>query len=268
MTKTNRYDAIIRWVFDQNHQPGRNRVEFRREEINEAARVLGIPTPKNLGDVVYSYRSRRALPEDIVRLAPAGKSWVILGTGPGAYAFVAKRPLVISPTQGLARTRIPNATPELVAMYSLSDEQAMLAQLRYNRLVDIFARVTCYPLQSHLRTTVRGVQLETDDLYVGIDRAGAHHVLPIQAKGERDRLAPSQIEQDIEMCTEKFPNLICRPIGAQFGDEGAIALFEFGKEGDEVVVLRERQYLLVPGSELTVEELARYGTRAGAAEDR
>ena len=339
MTRIHRYDAIIRWVFERNHEPGRSRVPFRREDIGEAARALGVPIPKNLGDVVYAYRSRRALPDEIEQLAPAGKSWVILGTGPGACAFVAKRPLVISPTRGLARTRIPNATPELVAMYALSDEQAMLAKLRFDRLVDIFTRVTCYPLQSHLRTTVRGVQIETDDLYVGIDRAGAHHVFPIQAKqavekvpraparreappgrglppresgrngsrkrfgfrgehaphppgrrgspslrgriplrgalstgckGEKDRLAPSQIEQDMDMCAEKFPGLVCRPIGAQFGDGGTIALFEFDRQDGEVVVWRERQYVLVPGADLTAAELARYRTRGRAEleEDR
>jgi len=29
------------------------------------------------------------------------------------------------------------------------------------------------------------------------------------------------------MCSSKFPDLICRPVGAQFIDDRTIALFEF-----------------------------------------
>ena len=36
-----------------------------------------------------------------------------------------------------------------------------------------------------------------------------------------------QIEQDIALCAEKFPALICRPLAAQFMAGEVIALFEF-----------------------------------------
>ncbi len=63
-------------------------------------------------------------------------------------------------------------------MCSFTDEQALLATVRYNRLTDIFTGVTCYSLQNHLRTTVRGVgQVETDELYVGVDRLGKHYAI-------------------------------------------------------------------------------------------
>jgi hypothetical protein len=66
----------------------------------------------------------------------------------------------------------------------LNDEQSLLAKLRYNRLIDIFTGLTCYPLQSHLRTTLRdGSQIETDEIYIGLDKRGAHYVIPVQAKG-------------------------------------------------------------------------------------
>jgi len=84
-----------------------------------------------------------------------------------------------------------------------------------------------YSLQNHLRTTVKGIgQVESDELYVGLDRRGCHYVLPIQAKGGRDRLGAVQIEQDIALCAEKFPALLCRPLAAQFMDDEVIALFE------------------------------------------
>ncbi len=41
-------------------------------------------------------------------------------------------------------------------------------------------------------------------------------MFPVQAKGGRDRMSTVQIEQDIALCAEKFPRLVCRPLGAQF----------------------------------------------------
>lgn len=270
MTKGNRYDAIIQRIFEERYRPEERRVSFERQAITDAAAALGIAAPKNLGDMLYTYRNRRALPEAVARCAPEGMAWEIRGTGRGTYAFVAVPPLDIAPSPHLAVTRIPNATPGMVSMYSLTDEQAMLARIRYNRLVDIFTRVTCYPLQSHLRTAVRGVQVETDDLYVGVDRAGAHYVLPVQAKGDRDRLGATQIEQDLDMCAEKFPGLICRPIGAQFTADGTIALFEFDREDGRIVVCRESQYALVGPDDWASEDLDRYIARArtATAEDK
>ena len=162
----------------------------------------------------------------------------------------------------LAETKAPNATPGVIARHALSDEQALLAKLRYNRLIDIFTGVTCYSLQSHLRTTVKNVgQVETDEIYVGVDRRGAHYVLPVQAKGGRDRISIVQIEQDVALCAEKFPGLICRPIGAQFMAGDLIALFEF-EEGDTgTVIAAEKHYRLVPFEEMTEADLEAYRNR-------
>lgn len=54
----------------------------------------------------------------------------------------------------------------------MSDEQALLAKVRYSRLVDIFLGIAAYSLQNHLRTSVVGIgQIEMDELYVGIVQA-------------------------------------------------------------------------------------------------
>ena len=120
-------------------------------------------------------------------------------------------------------------------MYAFSDEQALLARVRYNRLIDVFLGIACYSLQNHFRTTVAGMgQVETDEIYVGVDKSGAHYVVPVQAKGGSDRLNRVQIEQDIAVCAEKLPTLICRPVSAQFMADELIALFEFEQHGDDV----------------------------------
>ena len=163
----------------------------------------------------------------------------------------------------LSETKVPDATPGIVAMYALGDEQALLAKLRYNRLIDIFTGLTCYSLQNHLRTTVVGKgQVETDEIYVGLDRRGAQYVIPLQAKGGNDKIGIVQIEQDIALCKEKFPSLICRPIAAQFMDENLIALFEFEETGDKVGLYKEVHYRLVPAEDVTSKDLEVYRNRS------
>jgi hypothetical protein len=180
MADKNRYVRIIEKIFSAAYKKGSREVVFSRDDIVKYAHELDITLPKNLGDLVYSFRYRAALPESICKKAPKGEEWIILPVGIAKYAFVATGLSNIIPTQNLSVTKIPNATPGIIAMYALNDEQALLAQLRYNRLVDIFSGITCYSLQNHLRTTVPHMgQVETDELYVGIDRKGVHYVFPI-----------------------------------------------------------------------------------------
>jgi hypothetical protein len=151
-----------------------------------------------------------------------------------------------------------------VAKYALSDEQALLARVRYNRLIDIFLGLACYSLQNHLRTAVRTIgQVETDELYVGVDKRGIHYVIPVQAKGGADKLSVVQIEQDIALCETKFASLVCRPVGAQFMSDNVIALFEFEHDGDDITVSSERHYKLVAPEEVTDEDLNMYRARRG-----
>jgi hypothetical protein len=162
----------------------------------------------------------------------------------------------------MCETKVPDSTPGIVARYALSDEQGLLARLRYNRLIDIFTGVTCYSLQNHLRTTVPTMgQVETDELYVGVDRRGAHYVFPVQAKGSQDRLSIVQIEQDYALCIYKFPSLICRPIAAQFMEGDLIALFAFEQDEKGLVISCEKHYRLVPPEEVTGTDLEAYQAR-------
>ena len=63
------------------------------------------------------------------------------------------------------------------------------------------------------------------------------------------------------MCADKFPDLICRPIGAQFMEQYPIALFEFEKTDEEIKIVSEKHYRLVPPEEISVEELQSYQRR-------
>ena len=146
---------------------------------------------------------------------------------------------------------IPDATPEIIRAYAQSDEQALLAIIRYNRLIDIFLGITTYSLQNHLRTTVEGVgQIEIDELYVGLDTQGNHYIIPVQAKAGRDRIGGVQITQDIQFAQQKFPHLECRAIAVQFveNEDEVVALFELTLQGSELRVVEERHYQLTPFS--------------------
>ncbi len=159
-------------------------------------------------------------------------------------------------------TKIPDSTPGIIDKYAFGDEQAALARVRYNRLVDIFLGIACYSLQNHLRTTVRGMgQVETDEIYVGVDKGGRHYVVPVQAKCGNDKLSRVQIEQDIALCSDKLPALICRSLGIQVMHNDVIVLFEFVEEEGDIKVVSEKHYRLVPSDAVVPEDLAKYRRR-------
>jgi hypothetical protein len=262
MSRSKKYVPIIERIFHSKFRRGLRELDFEREEIAKAANELRIGLPKNLGDLVYSFRYRAAMPESIRSTAPKGEVWIIRPAGQAKYRFVlvADGPLV--PNASMTTTKVPDSTPGVIAKYALSDEQALLAKVRYNRLVDIFTGVACYSLQNHLRTTVPGIgQVETDEIYVGVDKKGIHYVFPIQAKGGGDRLSIIQIEQDAAVCAHKFASLICRPLAAQFTKEDVIALFEFEESKHGLGIASEKHYKLVPPEDVSEADLERYRSR-------
>jgi hypothetical protein len=240
-------------------------ISFTREELISAADSLGIKMPKNPGDVLYSFRFRNPLPDDILKTQPDGMEWVIEGAGRAKYEFRLTPVNRIAPNVNLVVTRIPDATPEIIASHALNDEQALLAKVRYNRLIDTFLGITSYSLQNHLRTTVRNLgQIEIDEVYVGVDRHGCQFIIPVQAKGGNDQLSTVQAKQDIACCAEKFPSLVCRAISAQFLDDSRIAMFELCLDRDGMVrLVEERHYLLVPANEISNKDLQEYRSRSG-----
>ena len=256
----NRYSQILALVFESAYVEGSKQVSFARPDFEHAAEAIGIKAPKNLGDVIYSFRFRNPLPQRIIDKAPEGHEWIIRGTGRATYDFVAVPHQVrVKPREGLITTKIPDSTPELIRATALGDEQALLALVRYNRLLDIFLGIATYSLQNHLRTTVKGIgQVEVDEVYVGMDRFGVQYALPVQAKGGNDEIGLTQIEQDLGVCAEKWPHMIARPVAVQFMGNDKIAMFELGVQDDQVAVVREAHYRLVSQSEITEGDRSLY----------
>lgn len=275
----NTYISIIKELFERHEASSKEEFDWDRGEIKDIANSLGKSIPKNIGDNIYAIRhGRDELPEAIIALA-APKHWILLPNGKGKYKFVKAKNGPFPPDMALASIKIPDATPEMVKRYALSDEQAVLARIRYNRLIDIFFGFATYPIQSHLRTTVNAFaksQIETDEIYVGVDRFGAQYVIPVQAKGlpKRETISAVQAIQDIYCCREKFPNLVCRALSAQTisrdtSSDGieiyTLAMMELEidvKSKFDVSKIQEKHYQLVPHSHISAEEIQRYSQNA------
>ena len=146
MATKNRYAAIVEAIFHGRYEAGDTSVEFRRDQITSVAISLGLAPPSNLGDVIYTFRYRRPLPDSIRATAPAGKTWIIRAAGTARYKFDLVTDIPLTPNPNLTVTKIPDATPGMVAKYAFSDEQAVLARVRYNRLIDVFLGIACYSL--------------------------------------------------------------------------------------------------------------------------
>lgn len=67
---------LIETIFLKYYSEGSKEVTFKREDIVNTAHELGIQLPKNLGDVVYSFRYRSSLPTSITEKAPEGCEWI------------------------------------------------------------------------------------------------------------------------------------------------------------------------------------------------
>jgi len=259
------YAPIIVHIFLKYWSKGTTEFEFHRDELVEAANAIGVDRPDNLGDLIYTFKFRRDLPVEILGKAPKGKAWMIEGAGRSRYRFrlVEVGGTTFTPREDIAATKIPDSTPEIIGAYALGDEQALLAKVRYNRLIDIFLGLTTYSLQNHLRTQVKGLgQIEIDEIYVGLNRNGAQYVIPVQAKGGSDKLSPVQTAQDIACCKAKFPDLICRPVSAQFMEDKSIALFELTIEAERVLIVEERHYVLVPSNQIDPDTKRKYAERS------
>ena len=253
------YKDLLETIFFYHYREGETEFVFERDELKQAAAELDMEEAANPGDVLYSYRYRNLSCDRILEEQPDGHEWIIEGAGKGRYRFKLVAETRIVPREDLIAIDIPDATPELIRTYRLDDEQALLAIVRYNRLIDTFLGLTTYSLQNHLRTTVGGVgQIEIDELYIGLDKHGCHYVIPVQAKGGTDQIGVVQTAQDIGFAEQKFPGMRCRAIAAQFLKGDVVALFELTLQADKIKVVEERHYRLVPADKLDREAIRNY----------
>jgi hypothetical protein len=273
----NRYRQIMRSLFTR-YKEGSPGFDWERKELKAIASSLNIVEPDNLGDNIYSIRhGREDLPAEIRELAPQGKDWLLLPNGKSAYRFALTDRAFLEPDTSRRAIKIPDSTPQIIARYAQQDEQAVLARIRYCRLVDIFMGMASYQLQSHMRTTMahfKGAQTELDEIYVGVNTNGTQFVIPIQAKAQNEKIGVIQIITDHFTCQEKFPTMATRTLAAKivrterldgFGEILTVALIEGLVEGKDwdynVTKIAEEHFQLVPSSSISDDELKSYRSR-------
>lgn len=259
-----KYETLMIHVFLERWKQDAREISFTKGDVEILNRSLDLQI-KNLPDMLYTFRYRAKMPMEIASRAPTGKIWAILPTGTATYKFVLTTDSNIVPNLNLLPIKIPDSTPEVIRMYSLGDEQAALAILRYNRLVDLFLGVTAYSVQNHLRTSVEGVgQMEIDELYVGVGMKGTHFIIPVQAKRGSDKIGIVQLYQDLAFCRLRYPTLEARSLAVQKIDDNTVAILELSVADAngilEVKVREERHYRLVSRDEISTEDLLFYKT--------
>ena len=241
------YDEVILTVFLSHYREGVERLVFKKDELTEACRERGI-TVRNIPDIIYTYRARRTLPERIL----ATGHWAIESIGRGLYAFRLLRnpPHFEIPLGNYVPIDIHNAIPEVVEGLLRQDEQSLLTRLLYNRLVDIFTGLTCFHIQNHYRSFVRGVgEVELDALYVGVDKTGVLSVIPIEAKSqaETEMIGRIQISQMARLVRQDFPKLHRCILAVKALTDGTIAMIEFDdhEEPDDIGIISVGRFRLI-----------------------
>ncbi len=239
-----RYDKLIVFVFERGLSTGGRKSSFSRDDMEEAAKDLGMPLPKNLGDVLYTYRYRAKLPKAIRDHAPKGEEWVIRSIGRGKYEFELTTIGSFYANPLLSDEEIVDETPPIMKRFAVSDQQLLLATIRFNKLISRFTDTPSELLGGHFRSMIKGTgQVTTDEIYVG-ENGDAVYCFPVQARGHKEALSVVQIEQDMKMCADRFPNTTCRPIGAQWLNQDTVALLEFTVQENGIRLKNEKHYRL------------------------
>src|SRR5579862_9052895 len=152
------YRTVVLALFEKHYKGKGESFDFAQNEYDAICKEKGVPQIGNKPDLVYQYRFRRPLPPEIETEEPKGRKWVIELAGKGKYTFVLRKLKWITPTEGLVEIKVPDQTPEIIQQYARTDEQALLARVRYNRLIDIFLGISTCSLQNHLRATVKAMK--------------------------------------------------------------------------------------------------------------
>jgi len=236
---------ILLRIVERNRVAGTDEVEFTTKNISSVAAELGLDYG-NPHDLVYYFRRRKSLPQEL-----AGEGFSEIKTLAKGRFVLLKSPVVSSIPfpQDIAVTDIPDATPQIIYDRCGSDEQALLARVRYCRLVDCFTGLAAWHLQGHCRTTIgSGIQVEIDEFYLGCNLDGEWFSIPVEAKTRRERggIARDQIASMARFSTENHPDLKCRPLVAKELSDGTILLIEMSPtaESRDVAIVNVRRYLL------------------------
>lgn len=242
------YRPIMLWVFNNTEKdPKSGDILFSQEDLRRAANELGLEV-RNFPDLTYNLRSRSPLPQEIL---DAGFTTIAI-RGRGKYALVSGDDKVEVPA-GTDTVEVPTSSiPAAIRDILRADEQSILSAMRYLDLVSEFIGTHAYHLQGHLRTSGGlGQQVEADDVWVAVNPDGSRIILPIEAKGPRERIGRHQMMSTVDAVLAKIPGFPVVPLAAQLQASGTLVLIAFDYSVEdrcitEIVPKKFRQYTLQP----------------------
>jgi hypothetical protein len=218
------YRPILLWVFrNGTPDPATGDLLFTQADLRKAAVELHLEA-KNFPDLPYNLRSRSPLPQEII---DAGFTTIAI-RGKGKYALVmAVDKVEVPPETEVVRVstaRVPIAIRDILR----TDEQSILSAIRYLDLISTFIGHKAHHLQGHLRTTGGlGQQVEADDVWVGVRPDKSRVILPVEAKGPRERIGRHQMMSTVDAVLKKIPGFPVVPLAAQLEQSGLLLLIEF-----------------------------------------
>ncbi len=218
------YKSILLWVFQHGSKEEKTgHLLFSQADLRRAAQELGLQV-RNFPDLTYNLRSRSPLPPEITE---AGFTAIAI-RGRGQYALVTGEDKVEIPSDTPVVQISTEPIPWAVRDILRADEQGILSAMRYLDIVSDFMGVRCYHLQGHLRTSgALGQQVEADDVWVADLGKKNRQILPIEAKGPRERLGRHQMMSTVDAVIAKIPGFPVVPLAVQLQASGFLVLIQF-----------------------------------------
>lgn len=242
------YRAILLWVFRHGTQdPATGDLLFTQADLRQAAKALKLQV-RNFPDLTYNLRSRSPLPPEIL---DAGYTTIAI-RGRGKYALVTAQDTVEVPSGTEIVQLATQPIPEAVRDILRADEQSILSAMRYPDIVTDFMGSPTHHVQGHLRTSGGlGQQVEADDVWVAVRADHSRVILPIEAKGPKERIGRQQMISTLEAVGKKIPGFPVIPLAVQLEATGLLVLVEFGYriEAEKIVAMapvRFKRYHLHP----------------------
>lgn len=202
-------------------------ITFDQSDLRSAALRLGY-TIRNFPDLTYNLRSRAPIPH---ALAAHGFQSIEI-RGRGRFALVRFGDILACgddvPVRTVSGSRVPSAVRTLVS----DDEQGILSVVNYLDLISEFLGYFSLRLQGHFRTTGRmGQQVEVDEVYVTLlHDDSARAIVPIEAKGVRERISRNQVRSMVDAVRSRFPDLEVIPLVLKMEADGKLLMVRFSWE--------------------------------------
>lgn len=242
------FPRLLEHAFFKHFRPGLDSFFVERNKLQALCNPLGLELPANLSDWIGAFRDYHAITPRIAKTAPANRRWVVRASGRNRCRFTLAPLPSIRPSSNLLQIEIPDVTPDAVNQCCPQDESGLLIRLQYNGLVTTFVGITCSRFQELHSQGHR----QTADVYLALDHFGNRYVFPVQATSAKHGHRVVDIRRTSDLIAKRFPNHICRVLGAQFLSEDAISIYEFMESEHGLAVCKQAAYrLLSPSSDLT-----------------